>query len=222
MIIPNSYQKPNWLTDQIMWLLSGDEWKTLDYALRRTFGFNRERDRISVSQFMDGNGKLDESGRPLEYGTGLSRGAQLDALNALMRFGVLIEVAPNNRDNHGRLWELQLDGSKVRLDLLLERREGKAARDRHKTTAARQAIAAARGASEPQAVLPPSCPALSAARRRAAQVRAGRLPLLPVDNSGVDGGGLWDRPAIAVCGTDRGWSVGQTGGGLSDRHTETQ
>ena len=75
-IVPNSYQTPNLFADRLMAYLTGDEWKTLHYALRRTFGFNRERDRISVSQFMNGNGRLDEAGRPLEYGTGLSHSTQ--------------------------------------------------------------------------------------------------------------------------------------------------
>lgn len=206
MIIPNSYQKPNWLTDQMMWLLSGDEWKVLDYALRRTFGFNRERDRISVSQFVDGNGKLDAEGRPLEYGTGLSKGAVLDALNALMRFGVLVEVAPNNAAKQGRLWELQLDSAKVRLDLLLERREAKQARGRVKTAAARQAAQAARGAV-PEAASPPQKPATDS------------LPLPTI--SAADDIGLSHRPVEAadgsVCPTDRYRSVPQTSIGLSHR-----
>lgn len=75
-IVPNSYQKPNLYTDKLMRFLTGDEWKTLDYALRRTFGFQRETDRISVSQFMNGNGRLDGDGVPVEFGTGLSREAQ--------------------------------------------------------------------------------------------------------------------------------------------------
>ena len=215
-IVPNSYQTPNLYTDRLMAYLSGDEWKTLHYALRRTFGFNRERDRISVSQFMNGNGRTDEEGRLLEYGTGLSHGAQLDAINNLMRFGVLVEVAGNNRENHGRLWELNLDESRIRFDLMEARRAQAQAVNRRRTAKARQAVAAARGADEPAAVGPPPRPALSAARRRAArELLSPRL--LPVDNSAATWGGLWDRLPQVVCGTDRGWSVGQTGGGLWDR-----
>ena len=215
-IVPNSYQTPNLYTDRLMALLTGEEWKTLHYALRRTFGFNRERDRISVSQFMNGNGRLDEAGRPLEYGTGLSQGAQLEAIQNLMRFGVLVEVAGNNRENHGRLWELNLDESRIRFDLMEERRAQAEVVNRRRTAKARQAVAATRDTGQAAAVHAPARPALSPARRRATQERAGRL-LLPVDNSGAVGGGLWDRPAMVVCGTDRGWSVGQTGGGLWDR-----
>jgi len=138
-MVPNSYQKPNLYTDRLMRFLTGDEWKTLDYALRRTFGWNRERDRISVSQFMNGNGRLGEDGYPVEYGTGLNRTAQIEALNELMRFGILVEAAPNNAAKQGRLWELQLDESQVRFDLLRERYETQQNANRRKTAKARQA-----------------------------------------------------------------------------------
>lgn len=147
-IVPNSFQKPNLYTDKLMRFLTGDEWKTLDYALRRTFGFNKDADRISVSQFMNGNGRLDDVGRPLEYGTGLSREAQIRALNELMRFGILIERAPNNALNHGRLWVLQLDESLVRFDLILARAESQYERDQKRTEKARQAQATGRSAAQ--------------------------------------------------------------------------
>ena len=188
-IVPNSYQTPNLYTDRLMAYLNGDEWKTLHYALRRTFGFNRERDRISVSQFMSGNGRLDEAGRLLEYGTGLSHGTQLEAINSLMRFGILIEVAPNNRENHGRLWELQLDESRIRFDLLEERHAAARRVNQRRTAKARQAALGAVAGSGYAAM----------------------------DNLPAAGGSLSDRPAGVVCGTDRGRSVGQTGGGLWDR-----
>ncbi|MCO5181157.1 MAG: hypothetical protein M9896_14040 [Candidatus Promineofilum sp.] len=53
---------------------------------------------------MNGNQKLDEAGQFLEFGTGLTKTAQIQALNELMRFGILVELAPN-RMNHGRLFE---------------------------------------------------------------------------------------------------------------------
>ena len=143
-IVPNSYQKPNLYTDKLMRFLTGDEWKTLDYALRRTFGFQREMDRISVSQFMNGNGRLDGDGVPVEFGTGLSREAQIRALNELMRFGILVEVAPNNAQNHGRLWKLQLEESELRFDLIQERAAGRQAAGRKRTEKAREAAGSGR------------------------------------------------------------------------------
>ena len=146
---------------------------------------------------MNGNGRLDDAGRPLEFGTGLSHGAQLDAIQNLMRFGVLIEVAPNNRDNHGRLWELNLDESRSRFDLMEERRAQAEVVNRRRTAKARQTVAATRDAGQAAAVHAPARPALSPTRRRATQERAGRLLLLPVDNSGAAGGGLAEGLGVA-------------------------
>lgn len=189
-IVPNSYQKPNLYTDRLMHLLTGDEWKTLDYALRRTFGFNRERDRVSISQFMNGNGHCNDAGEPVEFGTGLGRSEQIAAINELMRFGILIEVAPNNAQKHGRLWELQLDEKRIRFDLLLARHEAKKARGRARTASARAAqMARQPDANRPAAVVTPV----------------------------VDGIGLSDRPMQPVCGTYQYRSVGQTDTGMSDR-----
>lgn len=153
-IVPNSYQKPNLYTDKLMRFLTGDEWKTLDYALRRTFGFQREMDRISVSQFMNGNGRLDGDGVPVEFGTGLSREAQIRALNELMRFGILVEMAPNNTQNHGRMWRLQLEESEVRFDLIRERAEGRQAAGRKRTEKAREVAGQGRSVGQTGGGLP--------------------------------------------------------------------
>lgn len=151
-IVPNSYQKPNLYTDKLMRFLTGDEWKTLDYAMRRTFGFNKDVDRISITQFMNGNGRVDENGDLLEYGTGLSREDQVNALNELKRFGILVELAPNNAQKHGRLWKLQLNEDELRFDLLQERAASRLERGRKRTAKARHAALEAHdGAQNSQA-----------------------------------------------------------------------
>ena len=192
-IVPNSYQTPNLYTDRLMHFLTGDEWKTLHYAMRRTFGWNKTHDRISVSQFRNGNGRLDENGEPMECGTGLSQAAQIEAIRELMRFGILIEAAPNNARKEGRLWTLQLDESQVRFDLLRERHEAQQDTYRRKTARARQAAVAGRAGQTDAAM--------------------DAHTTQSVDNSI----GLTDRPMTPVCGTDRYRSVGQTDTGLSVR-----
>ena len=187
-ILPNSYQKPNLYTDKLMRFLTGDEWKTLDYALRRTFGFQRDRDRISVSQFMNGNGRLDEAGEPVEFGTGLSREAQIRALNELMRFGILVEVAPNNAQNHGRMWTLQLEESQVRFDLILARAESRQAQGRKRTEKARQAAGKGRSVGQTGGGLSDRPLKVVSVADRYWSVRQ-------------TGGGLPYRPGV-VCGTD--------------------
>lgn len=211
-IVPNTYQKPNLYADQLMYLLNGDEYKTLDYAVRRIMGFQKQTDRISLSQFMNGNGVVGENGELVEHGTGLGRQQQLNALNALVAFGILVEVAPNDpKTNEGREWRLQLDDRRIRLDLLKQRHEEEKNKHRKRTAKAREAaLKAAESVAEPE----------------------------PSDD-GEDGerglwdrpeGGLSDRPGEGSVGQTEGWSVGQTGGSLSDRpggglwdrHTDNQ
>lgn len=51
--IPNSFQVPNAVIDELMAELTGAELKCYLYVLRKTKGWNKESDAISVSQFME-------------------------------------------------------------------------------------------------------------------------------------------------------------------------
>lgn len=68
--IPNSFQVPNALVDDLMAELSGAELKCYLAILRKTKGWNKESDAISVTQLMDV--------------TGLSNKAVIDACNSLV------------------------------------------------------------------------------------------------------------------------------------------
>ena len=72
-LYPNTTQYPNWLIDKAMHLLTGNEWQVLTYIVRRTYGFRKDADSISISQIAHGNGKA-EDGALVEHGTGLSEG----------------------------------------------------------------------------------------------------------------------------------------------------
>jgi len=78
---PNYTQVPDELFDQLLPQLSGAELKVLLYIVRRTFGFKRESDAISLSQMLTGIRRKD--GMFLDRGTGLSKPALLAALRAL-------------------------------------------------------------------------------------------------------------------------------------------
>lgn len=145
--IPNSYQTPNAYVDQYMHLLTPEEWKTLCYAVRRIFGFNKRQDRISLSQFMNG---LVSGGKQLDYGTGLCEGAQRKALDGLKEHNLLIEVSPNDpRENEGALYELQLNSKKVEKGKLETRWQTKKAKDSLRTKKASIAIAEIRKNKDP-------------------------------------------------------------------------
>ncbi len=111
--IPNSFQTPNDYVDRFMHLLTPEEWMVLSYTVRRIFGFNKRQDRISLSQYVGGT-VSDETGEPLDYGTGLSRPAVVKALEALELFGLQVMVEPNDkRLNNGACYTLQLNPKKV-------------------------------------------------------------------------------------------------------------
>lgn len=68
---PQFTQLPNAVTDILMPELSEAELKVLLYIIRRTFGFGKNADAISLNQMIDGITTRD--GRVLDRGTGLSR-----------------------------------------------------------------------------------------------------------------------------------------------------
>jgi hypothetical protein len=72
---------PDEIFDQLLVELTGAELKVLLYIVRRTFGFKRESDTISLSQML--NGIATRDGRVLDRGVGLSKKTLLDALRSL-------------------------------------------------------------------------------------------------------------------------------------------
>ena|SRR5438876_11642964 len=78
---PNYTQVPDELFDDLMTDLSGAELKVLLYIIRRTFGFKKTEDTISLSQML--NGITTKAGEALDKGTGLSKKTLLVALNTL-------------------------------------------------------------------------------------------------------------------------------------------
>ncbi|WP_439287554.1 replication protein [Lonepinella sp. BR2904] len=75
--ITNSFQIPNAVIDELLAELSGAELKCYLFVLRKTKGWNKEYDSISVSQFMEV--------------TGLSNRKVIDACNRLVELGLLTQ-----------------------------------------------------------------------------------------------------------------------------------
>lgn len=96
-LIPNSTQIPNILLDFVIPKISEAEGKCLLYICRRTYGFHKERDRISLSQFVDGIKNRDD--KILDYGAGVSRPAVVEALKNLVGSG-LVDVIKTNGGNY--------------------------------------------------------------------------------------------------------------------------
>lgn len=77
---PNFTQIPNIVLDDIMADLNESELKVLLYICRRTYGFHKEKDAISLSQLTEG---IVVGGEKLDKGTGLSKRAVISAVSSL-------------------------------------------------------------------------------------------------------------------------------------------
>lgn len=86
-LLLNSTQIPDVIIDRWMPTLSGGELRVVIYVARRTYGWRKPDDEISVSQLVDGITKRD--GTRLDYGTGLSRSQVISAVESLSSKGVL-------------------------------------------------------------------------------------------------------------------------------------
>lgn len=81
--IVNSFQLPNSVVDELLADLTGAELKCYLYVLRKTKGWNKEEDAISVNQFM----KV----------TGLSNRKVIDACERLVELGLLEQKIGSNK-----------------------------------------------------------------------------------------------------------------------------
>lgn len=108
-LIPNSSQIPNVILDLVLPRISEAEARCLLYICRRTFGFHKDEDNISFSQFE--NGIKTSQGRRLDYGTGLSRPSVNAALQNLIKVGVIF-VQQRSKGNRYKL-NLHMDVDKV-------------------------------------------------------------------------------------------------------------
>ncbi len=102
-LIPNSTQIPNDILDFLKPRIPEAECRCIDYICRRTFGFKKEEDRISLSQFVDGI--CDKNGVRLDYGTGLSRPSVVEALKNLIQSQAIFV----RNSTIGNLYALNLD-----------------------------------------------------------------------------------------------------------------
>ena len=85
---PNYTPVPDELFDDQLPDLSGAELKVLLYIIRRTFGFKKESDNISLNQLIHGITTKDDV--VLDRGTGLSKKTLLEALKNLVEKNLII------------------------------------------------------------------------------------------------------------------------------------
>jgi len=83
----NGTQIPDAYFDEVMAPLGPSAFMVLMYIARRTFGFKRYSDQISLDQIC--HGIVTRDGRRLDYGTGLAKSTVVLALDRLVAFGVI-------------------------------------------------------------------------------------------------------------------------------------
>lgn len=100
-LIPNSTQIPDVILDYWMAELSGAEFKVLLYIARRTYGFGKDSDAISLNQISQGVTRRD--GTALDRGTGVSKSSVARALNELEERRIILRKT--NRTKAGNEFE---------------------------------------------------------------------------------------------------------------------
>ena len=93
---PHYTQVPDQLFDELLPLLSGAEMKALLYICRRTFGFKKDSDNISINQMLNGIRRKD--GTWLDHGAGLSKPTLLRALKGLKAKHIIVVERRQNAD----------------------------------------------------------------------------------------------------------------------------
>ncbi len=112
---PAYTQIPDDLLDWIMPYLTGAELKALMYIARRTFGFKKAMDAISIEQLC--SGIVTHDGRRLDLGTGLKRPTILEALRSLRAKNLVIAEQQLDPVNGSRptVYALNISGMQARL-----------------------------------------------------------------------------------------------------------
>ena len=95
---PTYTQTPNEVFDVLLDVLNGSELKVLLYIIRRTFGFKKESDNISLNQIVNGIKKKD--GSIQDYGTGLSMQSVKNAVKGLTEKNVVKKI--RRKDESGQ------------------------------------------------------------------------------------------------------------------------
>ena len=109
--IPNTTQIPDEFLDYHMAYLSGAEVKVMLYIFRRTLGFKRYSDNISLNQLLTGIVKRD--GTRLDHGTGLSKSTLLVAIKELVEKKLILveQRQSDERGNEPTTYKLNLSGT---------------------------------------------------------------------------------------------------------------
>src|ERR687886_822063 len=109
---PNYTPVPDELFDEQLPDLSGAELKVLLYIIRRTFGFKKESDNISLNQLL--YGITTTEGTVLDRGTGLTKATLLKTLKSLVEKNLIISKRRQSveKGNEPTSYHLNIIGEK--------------------------------------------------------------------------------------------------------------
>ena len=126
-LLPNTFPCPNWVIDMGIWAMLGDKERACyTVFLRKTIGWWKHTDRISMSQ--------------LEEFTGLAQGTVRQAMKNLEELRLVILVSENDpRLNYGKEWGYQPDHKLVDVQALVDRTAKNKNANMQRTAAATQA-----------------------------------------------------------------------------------
>jgi len=107
---PNTTPTPDEVFDIFMTQLTHAELKVLLYIIRRTFGFKKDTDSISLNQIS--NGITTKDGRELDRGAGLSKQGAITAVQNLEKKGLIVVGRVKTKDgyNHVNVYKLRFKG----------------------------------------------------------------------------------------------------------------
>ena len=91
---PHYTMVPDEIFDKLLPCLNPSELKVLLYLVRRTFGFKKDKDSISLTQIS--NGIRTRTGKVIDNGTGLSRPAIIKALKVLEENNIILAHRSRN------------------------------------------------------------------------------------------------------------------------------
>jgi len=98
---PNTTPTPDDLFDLFLPVLTHAELKVLLYIVRRTYGFKKSSDRISLRQIC--KGIVTKSGKRLDSGTGLSRQGAITAVKSLEKRGLIVVERVRTEDGYNKV-----------------------------------------------------------------------------------------------------------------------
>ena len=101
---------PNLFFDEVLSTLKEAELKVLLYIFRRTYGWQKEMDCISLSQFV--NGITTRQGKQLDSGTGLAKSTVIEALKSILKKGYILRYLPGRGSQRRSYYFLNTEKNK--------------------------------------------------------------------------------------------------------------